>query len=379
MSNLKGKFPVTAITLAGLEDVLAEELKGWGAEEVETSRRAVTFVGDKKLIYILNYHSRLALRFLIPLEDMEIKGQDDLYNAVYNIPWEDWITVNNTIAVDTLLNSSMFKHNHFPSLKAKDAIVDRFRKQTGDRPSVDPEEADMRIHLRVQQNQLYISIDSSGRSLNKRGYRDSGHIAPLNEVLAAGLVALSEWDCNSTFLDPMCGSGTILIEAAMKARGIPAGSLRSYFPFKKWKGFDKDLWNEVKNMESIGASTSMIPDMLGFDHSGKALSEARENIRRAGLTAFIELEKAEFGEYRAPRKKGIIIMNPPYGERIQPEDIDALYKEIGDIFKQKFEGFQAWILSANMEALKKVGLKSKRRIPLYNGKLECRFVNYELY
>lgn len=371
-------FEMVAITMQGLEELLADELKALGASDVEIGKRAVTFKGDQKVMYAANYHCRLALRILVPLVQMHIGGPQELYDAVYSIPWEEFIGPEQTIAIDTQMKSRLFRHSNFPSLKAKDAIVDRFRKNFKERPSVEKERPDLKVHLRIQKEILHISIDSSGESLNRRGYRESGFRAPLNEVLAAGLVKLSGWDRKVTLIDPMCGSGTILIEAGLMARNIPPGSLRDYFPFTSWKSFKPGLWKEVKSMhEDEGALT--VPDIYGFDRDGRALRDARTNLRRAGLSAFIKLDQAAFGSNRPPAKKGLIIMNPPYGERIKTNDILTLYQKIGDTLKQDYPNFEAWILSSNKEALGKVGLRSKRKIPLFNGPLECRFTGFDLY
>jgi putative N6-adenine-specific DNA methylase len=378
MYNDTGTFDMVATTMHGLEDILKAELESLGATEVETSRRAVTFKGDKEVMYRANFHSRLSLRIIIPIYHEEIRNAQDLYNAVYNIEWEKIIDAEQTLAVDTLLNSDLFTHSNFPSLKAKDAVVDRFRKQGFSRPGVDRDRPDLRIHLRIQNEDLYISLDSSGESLNRRGYREEGFKAPMNEVLAAGLITLSGWDRKKTLLDPMCGSGTLLIEAGMMARRIPPGSLREYFAFTHWKDFDRKLFRQVKEFRP-DPEPEIIPDIYGYDKDNRALQDAQANLRRAGLTGFIRLEKGKFGDYKLPDNEGFIIMNPPYGQRMQPDDIEGLYSEIGSVLKHQFTGYEAWILSSNKEAMAAIGLKSKRKIPVYNGSLECRFTGYELF
>lgn len=376
--NSTENFDMVAITMQGLEELLVEELKELGATDIEPGKRAVTFKGNYKVMYAANYHCRLALRILVPLMELHITGPQELYDAVYSIPWEEYINPEQTIAIDTQMNSRLFRHSNFPSLKAKDAIVDRFRKKFNQRPSVDKDTPDLKVHLRIQKETLHISLDSSGESLNRRGYRESGFRAPLNEVLAAGLVKLSGWDKVSSLIDPMCGSGTILIEAGLMARNIPPGSLRNYFPFIKWKNFSPKVWKEVKSMhEAWGTLT--VPNIFGFDRDGRALKDARSNLRRAGLSAFVKLDQGVFGEYRPPAKKGWLILNPPYGERIKTEDILGLYQKIGDTLKQDYPNFEAWILSSNKEALGKIGLRSKRKVPLFNGPLECRFTGFDLY
>ncbi|HKJ30601.1 MAG TPA: class I SAM-dependent RNA methyltransferase [Balneolales bacterium] len=368
-----------ARTLFGLEQVLADELRALGAEEIQILNRAVQFSGDMALMYEANLCLRSALSILCPLVTFKATNEDMLYLKIRKINWKQFLNEDNTLAIDSSVHSSYFTHSHYVALRAKDAIVDQFREKTGVRPSVDTENPDLRLNLHISDDTVTLSLDSSGDSLHRRGYRKVTNIAPINEVLAAGLVLLSDWDGRSPFIDPMCGSGTIAIEAALYALNIPPGSLRKKFGFMSWKTFNRELWNAVKNKALSRIKTSDF-EFLAADISGKSLNIAKENIDAAGLADKIILIKKPFQKLTPPRGKGgIIIMNPPYGERMQKKEINDFYKSIGDQLKSNYPGYTAWILSANQQALKHVGLRTSKKITLYNGPLECRFQKYELY
>jgi putative N6-adenine-specific DNA methylase len=367
-----------AKTISGLEEVLATELRELGASEVTVLRRAVSFRGDKALLYKANYWLRTALRILVPLTSFEIENENDLYTQINAFPWEDIFDVDQTIALDAVVTDSPITHSHYASLKSKDAIVDRFREKLGIRPSVDIENPDIRINLHIYRNKCDVSLDSSGMSLHKRGYRQAIAEAPLSEVLAAGLILLSGWDKKSNFIDAMCGSGTLLIEAALIANNMAPGQYRDTFGFMRWNDYDNDLWNKMVDA-SLDKGVEFEHRIVGSDISERNLAAARTNIRSARLHKDIELVVSPFETFDPPDGPGILIMNPPYGERIQVDDIIGLYQSIGDRLKNRYSGFDAWIISADLQALKYIGLKPTAKLPVFNGQLECRFVHFSIY
>jgi len=370
------KFRMLAKTFAGLEEVLANELRGIGADDVQILRRAVSFKGDNEILYKANFCVRTALRILKPVAEFDIKWRDDLYRGAKKIKWEDHITPGKTIAIDSIAKSELFMNSMYVSLKVKDAIVDQFRAKTGKRPSVNTENPDLRINVHLMGDKCTISLDSSGDSLHKRGYRVSQTEAPLNEVLAAGMILLSDWDGASDFLDPMCGSGTLLIEAAMIAYGIPPGMYRSSFGFERWPDFDKSLFEKIYNSDYEKNYSGTI---FGSDLSSANIAIAKANVKNAGFQKKIILEVHDFATLKPPFKSGIIVTNPPYGERLMPGAVRGLYSMIGDALKSRFSGFRAWIISSSKEGFKSIGLRSSTKITLYNGALECSFRNYELF
>ena len=372
------EFKMVATTLAGLEGVLADELKSIGARDVEILSRAVGFVGDNGFMYKANYWCRTALKILKPIKFFEIKSESDYYNEIYNFNWEDYLLIDNTLQIDCVTNNSEITHSKYAAQKAKDAIVDRFRNRYDKRPSVDLNNPDLRINIHLSNNKCTISLDSSGEVLYKRGYKIATVDAPINEVLAAGMILLSEWNKNCNFIDPMCGSGTILIEAALIANNIPPGYYRKQFGFEKWNDFDKDLWNKIKEVSTL-KQTEFDYEILGSDISAASIDAAYKNIKNAKMHKDIELDKVAFEDYNPPKEKGIVVFNPPYDERLRVDDIIDFYKGLGDIMKKKFVGYDVWLISANFAALKYIGLKTSKRINLYNGPLECKFVKFEIY
>ena len=378
MENQDNKENYLAKTVSGLEEVLKEELDLLGAGNTTVIKRAVIFEGSKTLLYKANYCCRTALRILKPVVHFPITKQEDLYRNIREFPWEEFLTPEKTLAVDAVNSSSVFTNSQYISLKTKDAVVDRFRDLTGIRPSVNLDQPDLRINVHIFKESCTVSLDSSGASLHKRGYRKNQGIAPLSEVLAAGMIKLSGWDNQSLFYDPMCGSGTVLIEALMMAKNIPAGSFRKEFGFMRWNDFDPDLWKEVKESSDAGISYSSA-QVFGSDISSRALSNASDNITFAGLDKEASLNTASFFDADPPGEKGTIVCNPPYDERIQLSDNIGFYKEIGNVLKRKYKGYQAWFISSDLESLKFIGLKPSKKIILYNGQLECRFVKFELY
>jgi putative N6-adenine-specific DNA methylase len=374
----KDKFQITAKTHHGLEDVLSEELKQLGAEDITKMTRAVGFKGDMQLLYKANLHLRTALRILVPIYKFKASNETWLYRGVQKVDWSKYLTEKDTIALDSAVNSPIFKNSQYVFLKAKDAIVDQFRNKTGIRPNVDLDDPTVRINVYIQNDEVILSLDSSGSSLHKRGYRNEVNEAPLNEALAAGLILMSGWDKQSNFIDPMCGSGTILIEAAMIAHNIAPNINRKKFGFMNWNNFDKPLWDKIFN-EASNSKSDFNLLISGSDISPESVRMAKGNIRAAGLQDKIILTRKDFVKIEPPAGKSTLIMNPPFGERMQPEDLNDLYKSIGDTLKQKFPGSEAWILSSNLEALKCIGLRTSKKIILHAGPLELRFNNYSLY
>ncbi len=371
-------FKIIAKTSFGLEEVLAEELKQLGVKEVEMAIRAVIFEGDKETLYKANLWLRTANRLIVPIRTFRIKDAEDLYDKVKLIAWEDIFSVDQTFAIDSTVFSEIFNHTKFPAFKAKDAIADRFRDKFDKRPNVDTDQPNIRINLHInKENECTVSLDSSGDALFKRGFRDSTSLAPIKEDLAAGMILLSGWDKNSNFIDLFCGSGTLLIEAAMIACNIPPNINRAVFGFMNWKTFDENLFNEIVD-EALDEEIDFKFKIIGIDNDARVMGMARANIEAAGLTDKIELHKKDFVDFEAPQLKGIIISNPPYGERIG-ENVDDLYTAFGDNLKNRYDGWNAWLISSNMGALKKVGLRPSRKIKLFNGSLECRFMKYEMY
>ncbi|HNW97364.1 MAG TPA: THUMP domain-containing protein [Bacteroidales bacterium] len=367
-----------AKTISGLENVLAAELNALGASEVKVINRAVSFSGDTKLMYTANLWLRTALRILEPVSTFRVNSNDDLYNCISDYPWESIINVEQTLAVDAFISNSVFNNSQFVAQKVKDAVVDRFRKKFGKRPSVSIENPDLRINVHITQNNCNVSLDTSGESLHKRGYRKISGQAPLSEVLAAGLILLSGWDKKTTLVDPMCGSGTILTEAALIAENKAPGIFRNNFGFMNWKNFNTDLWKEIFTDAKRQSSKSNVK-LFGYDISQRALEGAAQNAVGTGLQENIKLERTPFEKLVPPVRPGTLLFNPPYGERIQKDDIVAFYKTIGDIMKQRFSGFEAWLISSDMDALKHIGLKPSAKYKVFNGPLECRFVKFNLY
>ena len=370
-------FEMVAKTLHGLEDVLADELTALGAENVVTGRRMVSFSGDKAMLYKANFCCRTALRILKPLSVFKANDADDVYREVKNIAWNQYLTPEKTFAVDSVIYSDSFNHSKFVAYRTKDAVADYFNDKYGNRPSVRVNKPDIYIHIHISHNDCTVSLDSSGESLHKRGYRVSQVDAPLNEVLAAGMILKTGWRGESNFIDPMCGSGTLLIEAAMIALNIAPGIYRKEYAFELWPDFDNDLFEEVS--DEVSEERDFEFRCFGSDISPTAIEKAKKNIRSAGLSKFIELKISPFQQYAEVLKPGILVMNPPYGERISMNDLTGLYTMIGERLKHVFAGYDAWILSYKDECFDKIGLHSKQRMKLMNGELECEFRCFELF
>jgi len=378
IKEFKQGVDFTAKTFAGLEDALAAELIELGAEDVKVIKRGATFRGDEELMYKINYLSRLAVRILKPIGVFDVKNDDQLYDKVRKINWMNVFKLNQTFSVDANLFYSELDHSNYAALKTKDAIVDQFREVTGKRPWVSNENPDIYIDVHISHNVCTISLDSSGESLHRRGYRIVADKAPINEVLAAGMINLSGWKGDSNFYDPMCGSGTIPMEAAMLAMKIPAGYYREIYAFMNWDGYNETLWNKVKEdaNEMMG---ELDCEIFASDRSEKAIAMAKKNLKHAGLHKDIDIKVAFFDSV-VPEKGGMLIMNPPYGIRMEERgELRDLYKGIGNVLKQNFIGFEAWVISPNFDTAKFIGLRPSKKIALYNGPIETRFLKFEVY
>ncbi|MFK7922010.1 MAG: class I SAM-dependent RNA methyltransferase [Bacteroidia bacterium] len=367
-----------AKTFQGLEEVLAAELQELGALNISVRRRAVLFDGDLSILYKANLKLHTALRILMPIYEFEARDEHQLYRGIQEVDWPRWMGITQTFAIDSTVKSEFFRHSKFAALKSKDALVDQFRAKYRRRPSVDTQNPDLRIHIHINHDRVRVMLDSSGESLHKRGYRQSGHRAPVNEVLAAGMIALSGWKGERSLIDPMCGSGTILIEAALWASKIGPGTLRERFGFMNWRNYDQELFNKIK-LKLHQEQKPLEISLYGVELYAQYVELARDSIASVGLAEQIWVQEGDFFEIDPPAKDAILIMNPPYGERLEQDEINGFYKEIGDRFKQQYKGSEAWVLSSNLAAMKRVGLKPDRRIQLFNGPLDCRFNQFSLY
>jgi len=374
---------LTATTQFGLEEVLAEELSQLGATIDHVGSRAVEFSGDKKLLYNTILWSRTAMRLLRPFADFYAPDERGLYDEVFAIDWSRYIAPGQTFAITAVVNKSSFEHSLYVAQLTKDAIVDQFRERTGERPSIDTRNPDIRIHLRMLENEVILSLDAAGDSLHRRGYRQGTNEAPLNEVLAAGLILLSGWDKKSPLIDPMCGSATILTEAGLLAQRIAPGLFhQGKFGFENWPDFDAALWQQLRQEAEKQRIEEPQAYLAGSDLDPRVLDQAATNIEAAGLDECIRLSVRDVRDAQPPKDlaPGLIVTNPPYGERIGEEaQMDALYKTIGDALKTNFQGYEAFVFTGNLEAAKAIGLKVSRRIPLFNGPIDCRLLKYELY
>ena len=374
---MKEEFELVAKTFHGLEEVLAKELTELGASNIEIGNRMVAFTGDKALMYKANFCLRTAIRILKPIKHFKANTADEVYDNIKSIAWENYLDNTKSFAVDAVVFSNEFRHSKFVAYKVKDAIVDYFRDQTGERPSVRINNPDVLLNIHIAEDRCTLSLDSSGESLHRRGYRQEAVEAPLNEVLAAGMILMTGWKGECDLIDPMCGSGTIPIEAALIARNIAPGVFRKEFAFEKWVDFDQDLFDSIYNDDS--QEREFNHKVYGYDNNPKANEIAIRNVKAAGLSKEIELKLQPFQQFEQPKEKSIIITNPPYGERISTDDLLGLYKMIGERLKHAFAGNDAWILSYRDECFDQIGLKPSVKIELYNGALECQFRKYQLF
>jgi putative N6-adenine-specific DNA methylase len=372
------KFFATAAK--GLEEVLANELTTLGMRNVTPTKGGVTFSGSRRDGYRACLWLRTANRVLQPIHSFPCPSEDALYEGVHALNWEEYLTLDMTLAVDAKLRDSEITHSHYAALKTKDAIVDRIRERCGERPDVDAKNPDLRINLHLARNYCTISLDLAGTGLHRRGYRRDPTVAPLKETLAAGLVALTEWDQKSLFVDPMCGSGSLPLEAALLASNTAPGLLSPNFGFQRWRDFDNSLWQEL--IEEAEQVRKELPANLvfGSDRDKRAVEIARRNAGDLSVGKKIRWFYSDFAKLEPPADHGTLICNPPYGERIGREDeLEAFYRKIGDTLKQQWKGWTAWVFTGNLALAKRVGLKPSRRIVLFNGPIECRLLKYELY
>ncbi len=371
------EFPLLAKTFVGLEAILAKELVALGANDVQIGRRAVSFTGDKALLYKANLCCRTALRILMPILKFKAKNADEVYEKIKQIDWTQYLDVKKTFSIDATVYSETFTHSKFISYRVKDAIADFFMERQGERPSVRINNPDLHLNIHISHNDCTLSLDSSGESLHRRGYRQEQTEAPINEVLAAGMLLLAGWNGQCNFVDPMCGSGTLLIEAALIALNIPPCIYRRQFAFEKWNDFDQDLFDEVYNDDSQERDFAF--KIYGSDISAGALQVCRKNIESAGLSKYVEVKHAAIADFEPCEQKCLMVTNPPYGERLKLSELDALYGELGSLLKHKFTGNEAWVISSQVPCLAKIGLRASQKIKLKNGDLDCEFWKFEIF
>ncbi len=373
------EISLVAKTYNGLEQTLATELVNLGANNVSIQRRAVTFSGDKALLYKSNLCLRTALRILKPIASFQAKDPDEVYDQVKKIDWEKYMDLKTTFSIDATVNSDNFKHSKFVAYRVKDAIADSFMEKHNERPSVRLNNPDLYINVHISHNICTISLDSSGESLHKRGYRSSQTEAPISEVLAAGMLLMAGWDGSCNFIDPMCGSGTFLIEAALIANNIPPCIYRSSFAFEKWNDFDKELFDDIYNDDT--QERQFNGQILGFDINKNAINICIENVKSAGMNKFIKIEQRPINEFTRPEgdQKWLMVTNPPYGERILSDDLYGLYRDLGTALKHQFAGNNAWVISSHTDCLAAIGMKPSKKIELINGALDCEYWHYEIF
>lgn len=375
---MENNFKMVAKTLFGFEELLAEELKKLGASDIKIGVRNVSFLGDKGFMYKANLALRTAIKILKPIKTFRIVSEQDLYDKVYNMDWEQYLKATGSLAVDATVHSNVFTHSKYIALKTKDAIVDKFRNTTGTRPNIDLRFPDLKVNVHIDKQMCTISLDSSGESLHRRGYKTATNIAPINEVLAAGLIMLSGWDGQCDFMDPMCGSGTILAEAAMIACNIPPNLMRKEFAFERWNDWDVDLFETIEEA-LLNKTRDFHYKIIGYDKSPSAVRKAKDNIKNAHLGEFITIKhEGFFKTQKSGTEKLHMVFNPPYGERLDI-NMQEFYANIGTTLKHGYPNTNAWFITSNLEALKFIGLRPSRKIKLFNAKLESRFVKFEMY
>ena len=374
---MENEFELIAKTFMGLEPVLAQELTELGANNIQIGRRVVSFTGDQEMMYRANFQLHTAIRILKPIKHFTARSADDVYEATKTVDWSQYILPGKTFSVDSVVYSEEFRNSRFVTYKVKDAIVDQFRERSGNRPNISVSNPDVRLHIHISDDDATLSLDSSGESLHRRGYRQESVEAPLNEVLAAGMILMTGWRGETDFIDPMCGSGTLLIEADLIARNMSPGIFRKEFAFEKWPDFDKELFDRIYNDDS--RERDFTHHIYGYDVDMKAVNTALLNVRAAGLTKDISVAQQDFKDFKKPAQEAIMVMNPPYGERISTPNLLGTYKMIGERLKREFAGNTAWILSYREECFEQIGLKPSLKIPLYNGSLECEFRKYMMF
>ena len=375
---MENNFKMIATTFYGMEEILAKELLDLGAQEIKKGNRSVSFKGDKGFMYKVNLCVKTALKILKPIFSKKIHNNNELYRIFYDFPWEKFLSIDKTFVIESTVFGKVFTHSKYVSLRAKDGIVDRFNKKFNARPSISLNDPDLIINIHITNNLCNISINSSGSNLNQRGYRKSTNIAPINEVLASGIIKLTGWNGNCDFLDPMCGSGTFLIEAAIIAGNVPANLNRKKFGFNRWNDWDLNLFNLIKNSQ-LNKIKKININIFGYDKSPSAIIKAKENIESANLNSNINVFQKDFFNSKKQGSDYLhIVTNPPYGERLKG-DINSLYSKIGDSLKLSFSNTNFWFISSNFEAMKHFGLRPSRKIKLFNGKLESRLLFFPIY
>ncbi|MBQ7984812.1 MAG: RNA methyltransferase [Bacteroidales bacterium] len=375
---MNSEFKMVAKTMYGLEDILCNELEALGAKNIKKLVRAAEFYGDMRLLYRTNYCLRTALCILKPVATFTAKNEQELYNNIYQMQWEKYLNPDGTFMIDASVSSKTFNHSLYAAQKTKDAICDRFRKYFNVRPSVDKESPDLKIDLHISDHEVTVSFDSSGEKLFKRGYRQTTGQAPLNEVTAAGIIMMTGWQKDCNFLDPMCGSGTLAIEAAMYAMNIPAQYYRKKFAFQTWSQYNYAEWKREKE-DANRKICDFDYEIWASDVSQEAVDKAETNIRFAKLHHDIHLFRSAMEEGIRPQGRTVIVTNPPYGERLEVDDIVALYERMGSTFKHYYTGCTAYVISSDVFALKKIGLKPSKKTDIYNGNLECKLYKFEMY
>jgi len=376
---MENNFKMVAKTLFGFEELLAGELRQLGAQDVKIGVRNVSFLGDTGFMYKANLGLRTAIKILKPIKTFRVVSEQDLYDQVYKMDWQKYLKPSGSLAIDATVHSNIFTHSKYIALKTKDAIVDKFRNNTGTRPNVDLRFPDLKINVHIDKQLCTISLDSSGESLHRRGYKTATNIAPINEVLAAGLIMLSGWDGQCDFMDPMCGSGTILVEAAMIACNIPPNLMRTEFAFERWQDWDVDLFETIEE-SLLNKTRDFHFKIFGYDKSPSAVNKAKANIKNAHLDEFISIKHEDFFKtQKGGEGKLHMVFNPPYGERLENLNVEEFYGDIGNTLKHGYPNTNAWFITSNLEALKFVGLRPSRKIKLFNAKLEARLVKYEMY
>ncbi len=374
----KGDFEMKVTTFFGLEEILAKELMQLGGKDITIFKRGVSVVGDLGFLYKANLCLHTALKVIIPITKFTANNEHELYDTIKLIDWERFISNTDSIMIESVLNSEIFTHSQFVSQKIKDGIVDRFREKTGKRPDVDLLHPAFKLYVHIYKNEVSLNIDSSGDPLYKRGYRSDINEAPMKEVLAAGLVKLSGWEKHLLLVDGMCGAGTIAIEAALWANNIPPGYYRNEFGFMRWRNFDESTYDTIFE-SSVNKIKEDKVEIIANDIDAPTLKKAKVNTKNAKVDDVITCINQSFFDMQPTRQGGVVILNPPYGERLPVSEIEQLYKEIGNKLKKDFKGFSAWIITSSPEAIKSIGLRPSRKIQIYNGSLECRYLKFELY
>ncbi|MGE0567712.1 MAG: class I SAM-dependent RNA methyltransferase [Bacteroidia bacterium] len=374
----EGDFEMKATTFFGMEELLRQEILKLGGKNIEVFNRGVSFTGDLGFLYKANLCLRTALKVLIPIHSFKVYSEDDLYNKLKEVPWNDYFNYQNTFKIESVLNSDLFSHSLYVAQKAKDAIVDKFRERYNKRPSVDLIDPDFKIYIHLYKNELTISLDSSGDLLNRRGYRVDRGKAPMNEILAAALVLQSNWQPHQQLIDGMSGSGTIAIEAALIGNNVPPGVFRNKYGFMKWKNYNEELFQLI-----FDACLNKIKDnelkIVAVEKDALMIPKIKANIKSAKLLDVIEIVNQDFFDYKPVKLSGVMIINPPYGERLNDTEIESLYKKLGDKLKQDFKGLTCWLITSSNAGKKSIGLHASKTHTLFNGNLECKFLKYELY